>query len=231
MISSSLSSLFFWRCARPAVKSSAMEPVSSLITATRWPFQMKSQKAVNFPGKKSKNEGRSQKSEKEEPKKMQKIHKILLKQIHSKDTRCNTVLGCGRHPGTQLTERYGHSTSWYDITHSIGCDWWMKTRWLVVRGSAATNQDYPISDATALQHCLHRHYPYLLWCYLIIVAILFIIIGSIKYPPLWRPSRTFLWVLSWLNQKSWSESTFKSICNTLRIKGSVWIEFKFCLQI
>ena len=222
MISSSLS-----RCVRPAVKSSAMEPVSSLITATRWPFSNEfTNKKVNFSGKKSKNEGRSQKSAKEEPKKMQKIHKILLKQIHSKDTRCNTVLGCGRHPGTQLTERYGHSTSWYDITHSIGCDWWMKTRWLVVRGSAATNQDYPISDATALQHCRHRHYPYLLWCYLIIVAILFIIIGSIKYPPLWRLPELFYEYFP-----DSITSPFKSTCNTLRIKGSVWIEFKFCLQI
>ena len=34
-----------------------------------------------------------------------------------------------------LTERYGSSTSWTDITHCIGCDWWMKTRWLLLGGS------------------------------------------------------------------------------------------------
>ena len=47
-------------------------------------------------------------------------------------------------------------------------------------------------------------------------------------------SSTLLWRLPKLFYEYFPDSItspFKSTCNTLRIKGSVWIEFKLCLQI
>ena len=79
-------------------------------------LQIKIWQIANFPGKKDQNEGRTQEAEKEEPKKMQKIHKVLLEEYGMKFWRRRKIIQFG-FLNRKIWQQ--HILDWYHSLHRL----------------------------------------------------------------------------------------------------------------